>query len=157
MAGRRSKARHFALQALYQWQLSGQDIGDVEAQFLERQELAKTDVGLFVGLLRGIAADVSVLDEAVDPLLSRPISQVDPVELAVLRIGVFELMQHQDVPYRVVIDEAVELAKVFGADQSHKFVNGVLDKLVPRLRPLEAGNRQTGNRQTGGKKRPGVG
>jgi N utilization substance protein B len=114
-------------------------------------------VGLFVGLLRGIAADVSVLDEAVDPLLSRPISQVDPVELAVLRIGVFELMQHQDVPYRVVIDEAVELAKVFGADQSHKFVNGVLDKLVPRLRPLEAGNRQTGNRQTGGKKRPGVG
>ncbi len=143
MAGRRSKARHFALQALYQWQLSGQGIADIEAQFLDNEELANTDVGLFVNLLRGICADTAVLDQAVDPLLSRPISQVDPVELAILRIGVFELMQHQDVPYRVVIDEAVEMAKVFGADQSHKFVNGVLDKLAPQLRPLENRERKT--------------
>jgi N utilization substance protein B len=146
MAGPRSKARHFALQALYQWQMSGQGAAEVETQFLEREALAKADVGLFVDLLRGIAADTRVLDEALDPLLSRPIGQVDPVELAVLRIGVFELMQHPDIPYRVVIDEAVELAKVFGADKSHKFINGVLDKLAPRLRPLESAGSKQGPR-----------
>ena len=139
MGGKRSQARQYALQALYQWQLSGQAVGDIEAQFLEKEALAKSDVGLFVGLLRGVSGDTKVLDSTLDPLLSRPISQVDPVELAVLRIGVFELLNHGDIPYRVVIDEAVELAKVFGADQSHRFVNGVLDKLAPSLRPLEIG------------------
>ena len=146
MKNRRSQARHFALQALYQWQVTGQDLSDIEAQFLEKEELAKADVGLFVELLHGVLGNLSELDQAVAPLLDRPLGQVDPVERAVLRLGTFELVHHLDIPYRVVINEAVELAKRFGADQGHRYVNGVLDKLARRLRPAE---QSTGPRRSG--------
>lgn len=138
MANRRSKARRFALQALYQWQMTGQDIGVVEGQFLEDENLAGSDVELFVNLLRGVPASLEQLDEALDPLLNRPIGQVDPVERAILRIGAYEFMLHPDIPYRVIIDEAVELAKLYGAEQGHRYVNGVLDKLASTLRADEA-------------------
>ncbi len=138
---KRSRARHFALQALYQWRTSGQDAATVEGQFLENEELAQADVGLFVGLLRGVETHVDDLDAVLDPLLSRPMSQVDPVEWAVLHIGAFELMHHADIPYKVVINEAVELAKTFGADESHRFANGVLDKLAQQLRAAEVSSR----------------
>jgi N utilization substance protein B len=138
MTNKRSRARQHALQALYQWQVSGQDVADIERQFLEDEMLAKADVGLFVDLLRGIPGNLRSLDQALVPFLDRPMAQVDPVERAVLRIGAFELAYHLDIPYRVVINEAVELAKVFGAEQGHRYVNGVLDKLAQRLRPREA-------------------
>jgi len=137
MGNRRSRARQYALQALYQWQMTGQDISVVEHQFLEDEELAKVDVGLFVALLRGVPTRLSHLDAALAALLDRPLEQVDPVERAVLRIGAYELMEHPDIPYRVVINEAVELAKLFGAEQGHRYVNGVLDKLAKRLRSGE--------------------
>lgn len=147
---RRSLARQVALQALYQWQMAGQDLGDIEAQFLGQGELPQSleeedrdadpgpfDVRLFRDLLHGVPAQLNRLDELLAPLLGRPINQLDPVERAVLRIGVYELREHLDVPYRVIIDEAVELAKRFGAEQGHRYVNGVLDKLAQSLRPLE--------------------
>jgi N utilization substance protein B len=147
MTNKRSRARQFALQALYQWQLTGQDVGAIEEQFLADEALAKADVGLFVDLLRGVPGRLRELDAALAPLLDRPIGQIDPVERAVLRIGAFELSRHLDIPYRVVINEAVELAKVFGAEQGHRYVNGVLDKLARRLRGQEASARP---------RRPGV-
>jgi len=148
MANRRSQARHFALQALYQWQVTGQDLADIEGQFLAQEQLGKADVGLFVALLHGVPAHLKGLDEALAPLLDRPLEQVDPVERAVLRLGAFELEHHLDIPYRVVINEAVELAKRFGADQGHRYVNGVLDKLAKRLRRVEqaSGSRRSGAR-----------
>ncbi len=148
MGSRRTRARQYAVQALYQWQVTGQDIADIEAQFLEKEELAKSDVGLFVELLHGVPGNLRELDEVLAPLLNRPLAQVDPVERAVLRLGAFELGHHLDIPYRVVINEAVELAKCFGADQGHRFVNGVLDKLARRLRRAE---------QTSGSRRSGAG
>lgn len=137
MGNRRSRARQYAVQAIYQWQVTGQDVADIEGQFLEKEELAKSDVGLFVELLHGVPGNLRELDEALAPLLNRPLAQVDPVERAVLRLGAFELVHHLDIPYRVVINEAVELAKRFGADQGHRFVNAVLDKLARRLRRAE--------------------
>ncbi len=146
MGNRRSRARQYALQALYQWQVAGDDIADIKGQFLEQEELAKSDVGLFVELLHGVPGNLRELDDALAPLLSRPMAQVDPVEQAVLRIGAYELGHHLDIPYRVVINEAVELAKVFGADQSHRFINGVLDKLARNVRSSEQapGSRRSG-------------
>jgi N utilization substance protein B len=138
MTNKRSSARQFALQALYQWQVSGENVAAIEQQFRENAALAKADIGLFIDLLHGIPGVLSELDQALDPLLDRPISQVDPVERAVLRIGAFELIHHLDIPYRVVINEAVELAKIYGAEQGHRYVNGVLDKLAQRIRVVEA-------------------
>ncbi len=138
MANRRSRARRYALQALYQWQMTGQDVGEVEGQFLEDESLAKADVELFVTLLRGVPSRLDELDRAIGPLLNRSISQVDPVERAILRIGAYELLHHLDIPYRVIINEAVELAKLYGADQGHRYINGVLDKLAQGLRADEA-------------------
>ena len=137
-ANKRSRARQFALQALYQWQTAGQGVATIESQFLEDEDLAKADVSLFIALLRGVSEHAESLDEVIEPLLSRPISQVDPVERAALLIGAFELTNHLDIPYRVVINEAVELAKTFGGSDGHKYVNGVLDKLAQRLRSTEA-------------------
>ena len=134
MGNRRSRARQYALQALYQWQMTGQDVGVVEQQFLEDENLAQADVGLFIELLRGIPTSLDRLDSALAPLLNRSLEQVDPVERAVLRIGTYELMEHLDISYRIVINEAVELAKLFGAEQGHRYVNGVLDALAKQLR-----------------------
>jgi N utilization substance protein B len=142
MSNKRSQARHLALQALYQWQVAGQDLGDIESQFLEEQEPNSFDLEMFRDFLHRIPTQVSALDALVEPLLDRPLSQVDPVERAILRIGTFELKEHLEIPYAVVINEAVELAKVFGAEQGHRYVNGVLDKLSRRLRPAEAAARR---------------
>ncbi len=137
MAGRRGRARGSALQALYQWQMTGQDVGEVESQFLEDDSLAKADVELFVTLLRGVPSHLDELDRVIGPLLNRSINQVDPVERAILRIGTYELLHQLDIPYRVIINEAVELAKLYGADQGHRYINGVLDKLAQGLRADE--------------------
>jgi transcription antitermination protein NusB len=133
----RSKARRCALQAIYQWQVAGQSIDEVEAQFLAEQDLSQTDVTYFSELVRCIPAHVAELDAHLTPFLDRPVAELDPVELAILRIGACELAYHPEVPFRVIINEAVELAKVFGAEQSHRYINGVMDKVARHLRRAE--------------------
>ena len=137
MSRKRSQARRLAAQAIYQWQVAGQDVIDIVNQFLVVQDPQKFDVGYFRQLISGVANQCSALDQALSPFLDRPVERVDPVERAVLRLGAYELAHCADVPYRVVINEAVELAKTFGAEQGHRYVNGVLDQLAKAVRPNE--------------------
>lgn len=138
---RRRRARRRALQALYQWQLAGQETGAIEQQFLEETRMGRIDLEYFAELLHQVAARTAELDAAIDPFLDRPFATLDPVEKAILRLGTYELTERIDVPYRVVINEAVELAKSFGAEQSHRYINGVLDKVghANALRAAEIG------------------
>jgi N utilization substance protein B len=138
----RSRARSLAVQALYQWQMAGQDIADIIDHFLVEQDSKTFDTGYFAELVRGVPAKVATLDGALAAFIDRKIEQVDPVERAILRLGAFELSEHPEIPYRVVINEAVELAKTFGAEKGHRYVNGVLDKAARELRPLEAATRR---------------
>lgn len=147
MSNKRSQARHFAVQALYQWQMAGQDLMDIYNQFMEQESTEPFDKGYFKGLLYGVPQNLSVIDEALRTGLDRAIEGVDPVERAVVRMAVYELMFHPEVPYRVVINESVELAKRFGAEQSHKFINGVLDKVAREQRKPEVVARRSGGRQ----------
>ena len=133
----RHRARRAAVQALYQWQLTGQDIAEIEIDFLSAKEKRRIDIDYFHSLLNNVPTRVSTLDAALAPLLDRPIRQLDPVERAILRMGAFELMFVTDTPWRVVINEAVELAKTFGAEQSHKYVNGILDRIARDARAEE--------------------
>ncbi|MBD1581197.1 transcription antitermination factor NusB [Pseudoalteromonas sp. S16_S37] len=130
----RRKARILALQAVYSWQLSGNPIADIEQQMLIENDVSKVDVEYFKDLARGVAVNQKQLDEIVKPHLSRPFDDLDEVERAVLRLSAYELKFREDVPYKVAINEGIELAKIFGAEDSHKFVNGVLDKAVKELR-----------------------
>ncbi|CUS48329.1 MAG: N utilization substance protein NusB [Idiomarinaceae bacterium HL-53] len=130
----RRKARRLAIQAVYSWQLSNNSVSDIEAEFLTDNDVSKVDVDYFQDLLRGVAASVSSLDEALSPYTDRPFAELDQIERAILRVAGYELKSRLDVPYKVVMNEAIELAKAFGADDSHRFVNGVLDKAVDSLR-----------------------
>lgn len=129
----RHKARHFALQAIYQWQMTAQSAGDIEQQFLEDQPVSGADLGYLHDLLCGVAANCAQLDGAFSPFLSRPLEDLDLVDKAILRLATFELMFRPEVPYRVVINEAILLAKAFAGQDSHKFVNGVLDRVRQQL------------------------
>ena len=133
----RRKARHFAVQAIYQWQMTQDNVADIEEQFKLDQDMKGVDLGYFRELLFGVAGNVNKLDSAFSPFLSRKLEDLDLVDKAILRLATFELLFRQDVPYRVVINEGIELAKVYGATDGHKFVNGVLDKLAPQLREAE--------------------
>ena len=133
----RRRARRCAVQALYQWQVSGNDLNDIETQFRTVPDNQKADFDYFHELLHKIPAHADELDAVLTPCLDRPIPELDPVERAILRLCAYELMHRLDVPYRVVINEGVDLAKLYGADQSHKYINGVLDKLARELRPVE--------------------
>lgn len=133
----RRQARSYALQALYQWQMAGQPVTDIEAQFRVDNDMRDTDIKLFSELLHGIAGCKSELDGMYTDFLDRQLEDLDPIELTVLRIGAFELSRRLEVPYRVAINESVELAKTFGATESHRYVNGVLDKLAQRVRMAE--------------------
>jgi N utilization substance protein B len=133
----RSKARRLALQALYQWQLSGNALDEIEKQFLAEQDFANADRDYFHELLFGVARDVATLDAHFASALDRPIHEVDPIERALLRLGTYELATRLDVPYRVAINEAVELAKTFGAEAGHKYVNSILDGVARKLRAAE--------------------
>jgi len=137
MSKKRHQSRRHALQALYQWQVTGDDLGEITNQFLTDQDAGKFDVPYFQDLLTGVAKNTDTLDSHLQPLLDRDVDKVDLVERAILRLGTYELSQPPEIPYRVVINEAVELAKVFGAEQGHRYVNGVLDKLSKTLRPFE--------------------
>ncbi|GAA6133092.1 transcription antitermination factor NusB [Halopseudomonas sabulinigri] len=136
-ASARRKARSLALQALYSWHMADQPLSDIEAQFRTDNDFSKVDSAYFHELLTGVPRNLDELDNQLGAVLDRDIKDLDPIELAVLRIGVYELLKRIDVPYRVVINEAIEMAKSFGATDGHKYVNGILDKLAPRLRKAE--------------------
>ena len=133
----RSWARRYAMQALYQWQLTEQDLGRIDAQFLLEQDMNKADLVYFQELLHHAPARLNTIHEAIQPHLDRPMAQIDPVEKSILWLAGYELLYRIDIPYRVVINEAVELAKKFGAEHSHKFINGVLDKTAHQVREQE--------------------
>lgn len=135
----RRKARRFALQGLYEWQLSGNPSYEIEARYRVENAMHKVDLDYFHELLSRIPTLTDALDALFEPFLDRAFESLDPVELAALRIGTYELKYRLDVPYRVVINEGIELAKTFGASESHKYINGVLDQLAVSLRPHERG------------------
>jgi transcription antitermination protein NusB len=133
----RHRAREFALQGLYQWLLNNEDAGAIEANIREAHGFDKADAAHFDALLYGTIRDVSALRGDLAPLIDRPMSQLSPVEHAALLIGAFELKNHIEIPYKVIINEAVELTKSFGGIDGHKYVNGVLDKLAAKVRQVE--------------------
>lgn len=135
----RHKARELALQGIYSWQMSKNAIEQVELALATSNDMQKVDLAYFQSLLRGVAKDAKALDTAMRPYLGRLPEELDPIEQAILRMATFELTQRMDVPYRVIINEAIELAKSFGAEESHKFINGALDKAVRTLRKDERG------------------
>lgn len=133
----RHRAREFALQGLYQWLLNGEDAGAIEAHIREAHGFDKADAAHFDALLYGTIKQVAELRTDLSPLIDRPLAQVSPIEHVALLIGAFELKNHLEIPYRVVINEAVELTKSFGGIDGHKYVNGVLDKLAATVRSVE--------------------
>ena len=137
MTGSRRRARRSAVQALYQWDITGQGPGDIESHFITDDELRGTDAEYFRRLIREIPRRSEHITDRIKPCLDRAIEGVDPVERAILRIGAYELEFEPEVPLGVVIDEAVELAKVFAGKHGYRFVNGVLDKLGRTLRPAD--------------------
>ena len=134
----RSRARKRALQAIYAWQVSGGPMSRVVEQFQHEQEREAADLPYFEGLLFGVEKELEALDKALQPFIDRSIDQIDPVERGVLRLAAFELLHRPDVPYRVVINEAIETTKRFGADHGHTYVNGVLDKACASWRAAES-------------------
>jgi N utilization substance protein B len=133
----RSRARRRALQALYAWQLSGSHMHAVIEQFPPEQDMEVAALEYFEDLLHGVEKNVDALDACLRPHLDREVAQVDPIERAVLRLAAYELKYRPDVPYRVVLNEAIEVTKRFGADHGHSYVNGVLDRLAAELRAVE--------------------
>lgn len=133
----RTRARRLATQGLYEWQVSNNKPAEIETQYLLEKETDKVDIEYFRELIRKVPLHCEELDSHIAPLISRPLNEVDLVELAVLRLGTYELLYHPEVPYRVIINEAVELVKMFGADQGHRFVNGIMDRLAASLRTIE--------------------
>ena len=133
----RSIARKLAMQALYQWQLTQQSAAEIQKQFLESEESAGVDREHFEELVGKIIAQHDELEAALAPFLDRPLDQLDPVETAILLIGMYELRERLDIPYRVVINEAVDLCKRFGATDAHKYVNAVLDRAARESRAAE--------------------
>ncbi len=131
----RSRARRGAVQALYQWQLGGDSTDVIRGQFRERPGMANVDWAYFDQLVEGVTSHHGELDTLITPLLDRPIGQLDPVEKSILRLATYELRHCREVPWRVCINEAVELARTFGAQDSHRYINAVLDPLAKQLRP----------------------
>jgi N utilization substance protein B len=133
----RSIARKLAMQALYQWQLTKQTATEIKKQYLEGEDAGGVDAEHFSELVSAGIEQHEAITTALAPFLDRPLEQLDPVEAAILLIGVYELQQRQDIPYRVVINEAVELCKRFGATDAHKYINAVLDRAARELRSAE--------------------
>ncbi len=137
MSQARTNARKAGVQALYQWQMTGQSLVEIERQFNEEDRLKDAQKSYFVELFHGVPKNLDVIDAALTEFVDRPVDQIDPVERAILRIGAYELLQRPDMPFKVILNEAINLAKCFGADGSHKYVNGILDKLAQQKRQIE--------------------
>ena len=140
--GARQKARHYAVQALYQRILAGSSPASIEAEFRVDNDMTAVDVDYFHELLFEVVANEEELDAMFDPHLDRTLDELDPVSLAQLRLSTYELQSRIDVPWRVVIEEAVRLSKKFGPTDSYKYLNGVLDKLAHQLRPAETARKR---------------
>ncbi|WP_392553639.1 transcription antitermination factor NusB [Orbus wheelerorum] len=131
----RRRARECAVQAIYSWQVSKNDLSDVEVSFMAEQDMKGVDKKYFRELLNGVALNTVEIDSKMEPYLNeRSLEELGQIERAILRIAVYELLKREDVPYKVVINEAIDLTKTFGAEDSHKFINGVLDKVAPTIR-----------------------
>jgi len=137
MKSARRRAREYALQGLYQWQVAGNAASDIRAHLAADEHFARADGEYFAQLLGGTIAAAGELERELAPALDRDIAQLSPVERGILLLAAWELKHAPEVPYRVVINEAIELAKEFGGTDGYKYVNGVLDRLAPRLRPAE--------------------
>lgn len=131
----RRRSRQLAMQAIYQWQLTQGVLPDIIKQFVEANDMAQVDFELFKQIVTAAVNHTPELDVLFTPLLDRPIEELDPIELAILRLCTFELKDRPDVPYKVVINEGIELAKKYGGTDGHKYINGILDKLAVQLRP----------------------
>ena len=137
----RHRARELALQGVYQWRLTGGEGAQIEKQIREEKNLGRYDAEFFGNLLCGVLVQHAELEVAVTPHLDRALAELSPIEFSVLLLGAYELIHHPEIPYRVVINEAVELAKTYGGTDGHKFVNGVLDKLAAQVRAVEVADR----------------
>ncbi len=137
LPSQRRKARQLLLQALYQWQMSGADVTEVEAEFRTDNDMSKVDAEFFSELLHGIPRQLEAVDAAFTQHLDRSRDELDPISISLLRLGSYELLNRVDVPYRVVINEAVNLAKKFGPTDTYKFINGILDKVALESRKIE--------------------
>lgn len=137
MSQARTNARKTAVQALYQWQMTGQNLNEIERQFIEDDRFKEVHRSYFNELFRGVPQQLDVIDQALSEFVDRPVEKIDPVERAILRIGVYELLNRLDVPYRVILNESINLAKCFGAQDSHKYINGILDKIAQQKRAVE--------------------
>ena len=129
----RHRARESAVQALYQWEMADENLTEIELQFLLHNSSKKIDQAYFRELLHEIPSRLTEIEESMRPYLTRPLEELDPVELSVLRLSIYELLYHPEIPYRVVINEALELTKRFGSSDGYKFINGVLDKFAKQL------------------------
>jgi len=137
LGAQRRKARHYGMQALYQWYMASASLTDIEAEFRDDYDFTKVDEEFFHAILHDIPSKVDALDEALHPLIDRKLDALNPIEHTLLRMGMYELTHRLDVPFKVVINEHVALAKKFGATDSHKYINGVLDKAAQELRKVE--------------------
>lgn len=133
----RHRARQVTLQALYQWSMAGGDIKDIEIEFHQHAHMQDVDVTYFHELLHEIPSQLSNIDECIIPYLDRSINELNPIELIALRIATYELLYRLEVPYKVVLNEALELTKIFGTEEGYKYVNGVLDKICQQVRKDE--------------------
>jgi len=140
MSSAKTNARRCAVQGLYQWQMSGESLARIEMHFLEEDHLKGAQKNYFSEIFHGVPKQLNTIDEALDEFVDRPIEQIDPVERAILRVSVYELINRLDAPYKVIINEGVNLAKFFGAEGSHKYINGILDKVaqVKRVSEIKA-------------------
>jgi N utilization substance protein B len=133
----RRNARRYALQAMYQWQIANTALAEIEMEFLQYHIDKKLDMDYFKELLHGIPLHQLEINQAMEPFLERPLEEIDTVELAVLHVSIYELIKRPDIPYRVIINEALELTKKFGSIEGHKFVNGILDRVAKEIRKTE--------------------
>ena len=137
VAKARGKSRRLAMQAVYQWQMTGDSITDIKQQFFDENNVSKFDAEFFSELVSGVASSISDLDALLEKYMPRSAESVDPVERSILRIATYEFINRFDVPYRVVLNEAVNISKEFCAENSHTFINAVLDKVAREVRHLE--------------------
>ena len=142
LARARGKSRRLAMQAIYQWQMTGDNISDIKQQFFEENNMAKLDTVFFSEMVSGVASSISELDPLLEKYMSRSVESVDPVERSILRLATYEFIKRLDVPYRVVLNEAITITKEFCAENSHTFVNAVLDKVANEIRHIEVQSRK---------------
>ena len=144
----RHRSRELALQGVYQWKLTGDGLAQIEKQIREEKNLGRYDAEFFSQLLRGVLMRQEELETAIKPHLDRELAELSPIEFSVMLLGAYELLHHPEIPYRVVINEAVELAKTFGGTDGHKYVNGVLDKLAAQAREAEVSGKAVVSRKS---------